>query len=137
MNKKKKKVVTVGVFDFFHLGHLNVLESAKSLGDYLIVGVHNDKLNTKGVDFLYSLDDRIRLVQSLCCVDEVVPYERIDLLIEGMDFDILAHGPDQNHQYFQKAFEWCIKNEKEVYTLPRTEGISSTKLRAILKHIEV
>jgi cytidyltransferase-like protein len=137
MKNKQKKVISVGVFDFFHLGHLNVLEAARSCGDYLIVGVHDDKLNTKGVDFLYSLEERMRFVKSLACVDEVVPYERVDLLVKNTNFDVFAHGPDQNHQYFQEAFEWCGANQKEVVTLERTDGISSTKLRAILKHRNV
>lgn len=131
------KVLTVGVFDFFHLGHLNVLEQAKSYGDYLIVAVHDDKLNTKGVDFLYTLEERLRFVNSLGFVNEAIPYERVDKIVELIDFDIFVHGPDQNHQYFQKAFEWCKASGKEVITSERTEGISSTRLRAFLKNYEI
>lgn len=131
------KVLTVGVFDFFHLGHLNVLEQAKTYGNYLIVAVHDDKLNTKGVDFLYSLEDRMRFVENLGFVDEVIPYERVDKIVESVDFDIFVHGPDQNHQYFQKAIDWCKTNGKEVVTSERTEGISSTRLRNFLKHHEI
>jgi glycerol-3-phosphate cytidylyltransferase len=136
-NGFKKKVVTVGVFDFFHLGHLNVLEAAKKHGDYLIVAVHDDKLNTKGVEFLYSLGERMRFVESIKCVDEVIPYERVDLLLPKIDFDVFAYGPDQNHQYFQKAFEWCEQNNKEMVMLQRTEGISSTRIREIINKKEV
>lgn len=134
---KEKRVLTVGVFDFFHLGHLNVLEAAKEKGNYLIVAVHDDKLNTKGVEFLYSLEERMRFVRSIVFVDEVVPYERIDLLVENVDFDIFAYGADQNHEFFQKAFEWCRKNKKELVMLKRTEGISSTKLRGIIEKKEI
>src|SRR5690606_24200475 len=109
----------------FHLGHLNVLEAAKSHGDYLIVAVHDDKLNIKGVEFLYSLEERMRLVSSIKFVDRVIPYERVDLLVQEIDFDVFAHGEDQNHQYFQKAFEWCKNNNKQTVVLERTEGISS------------
>lgn len=133
----KKKVVTVGVFDFFHLGHLNVLEAAKEHGDYLIVAVHDDKENIKGVEFLYSLEERMRFVGSIKFVDEVIPYERVDILLEAIDFDIFVYGPDQNHEYFQKAFEWCRKNNKELVMLKRTEGISSTQLRNILHKKEI
>lgn len=136
-NSDKKKVLTVGVFDFFHLGHLNVLEAAKKLGDYLIVAVHDDKLNIKGVEFLYSLEDRMRIIDSLKCVDEVISYERVDTLLKKTKFDIFAYGPDQNHQYFQKAFEWCRQNNKELVMLNRTEGISSTRIREIISKKEV
>lgn len=133
----KRKVVTVGVFDFFHLGHLNVLEAAKKQGEYLIVAVHDDKLNTKGVEFLYSLEERMRFVESIKCVDEVIPYERVDLLLPVIDFDVFAYGPDQNHKYFQKAFQWCEKNNKEKVKLQRTDGISSTRIREIVNKKEV
>lgn len=133
----KKKVITVGVFDFFHLGHLNVLEQAKKQGDYLIVAVHDDKLNIKGVDFLYSLEERMRFVGNIGFVDEVIPYERVDTLVKNIDFDVFAHGQDQDHQYFQEAFSWCDANNKERIELKRTEGISSTKLRAILKNRDI
>ncbi len=101
----KRIVLTVGVFDFFHLGHLNLLESAKELGDYLIVAVHDDKLKIKGVEFLYNLEERMRLVDSLKCVDKVIPYERVDIAVKTVDFNVFVHGPDQNHQYFQKQKE--------------------------------
>lgn len=132
-----KRILTVGVFDFFHLGHLNVLEQAKSYGDYLIVAVHDDKLNTKGVDFLYSLGDRLRFVNNIGFVGEAIPYERVDKIVQAVDFDVFVHGPDQNHEYFQKAFEWCKNNNKEVIMSERTEGISSTRLRNFLKHYEI
>ncbi|MGM0589734.1 MAG: adenylyltransferase/cytidyltransferase family protein [Bacteroidota bacterium] len=131
------KVITVGVFDFFHLGHLNVLQKAKKQGDYLIVAVHDDKLNTKGIDFLYTLEQRMRFVKNLKFVDEVISYERVDLILKKVDFDVFAHGPDQNHQYFQKAFQWCKENDKKLVQLERTEGISSTKIRNILKNKDI
>lgn len=135
--ESKKKVLTVGVFDFFHLGHLNVLENAKKQGDYLIVAVHDDKLKSKGIDFLYTLEERMRFVGDIKLVDEVISYESVDQLVQKIDFDVFAHGPDQNHEYFQKAFQWCENNHKELVTLERTKGISSTILRRVLKHIEV
>ena len=114
-----RKVITVGVFDFFHLGHLNVLESAKEHGDYLIVAVHDDKLNTKGVEFLYNLEERMRFVASIKCVDKVVPYERVDELLSKIDFDVFAYGPDQNHQYFHG---WNNGHAKAFLYLNRDSG---------------
>lgn len=132
-----KKVLTVGVFDFFHLGHLNVLEAAKKQGDYLIVAVHDDKQNTKGVEFLYSLEERMHFVESIKGVDEVIIYERVDTLLPTIDFDVFAYGPDQNHEFFQRAFDWCRKNNKEMVMLQRTDGISSTRLRKIINKKEI
>lgn len=132
-----KKVVTVGVFDFFHLGHLNMLEQAKDFGDYIIVGVHDDKFRSKGIDFLYSLEDRIRFVKNIRFIDEVIPYERVDILLKKIDFDVFMHGPDQDHEFFQKAFTWCRDHDKEIQVSQRTEGISSTRLREFLKQYEI
>lgn len=98
-----KKVITVGVFDFFHLGHLNVLEAAKKHGDYLIVAVHDDKLNIKGVEFLYDLEERMRFVGSIKFVDEVIPYERVDTLLESIDFDTFVYGPRPKSRIFSKS----------------------------------
>jgi len=124
-----KKVITVGVFDLFHLGHFNLLKHASTHGDNLIVGVHDDKLNTKGVDFLYSLEERLEIIEALKFVYKSLPYERVDLFLEKNEFDVFVHGPDQNHQYFQKAIEYCKKNGKGVVELSRTDGISSSDIR--------
>jgi len=127
-----KRGITFGVFDVFHIGHLNMLKKAKEYCDYLIVAVHDDRLNIKSVEFLYSLEDRIKMVSAIRFVDEVIRYERVDLSLPTVDFDVLLCGPDQNHQYFQNAFRYCKKNEKDIQLLARTEGISSTKIREIV-----
>lgn len=126
-----KKVVTVGVYDIFHLGHFNFLEKASRYGE-LIVGVHDDVTFSKGVDFLYSLEDRIRIVGAFEFVSEAKRYVRVDQFLEEVEFDIFAHGPDQDHEYFQTAKEYCLRNGKEVVEVPRTDGISSTQLRKFL-----
>lgn len=127
-----KKVVTVGVYDIFHLGHFNFLENASRYGDELIVGVHDDVNFSKGVDFLYSLKDRMRIVGAFDFVSEARRYVRVDKFLEEVEFDVFAHGPDQDHEYFQVAKEYCLSNGKEVVEVPRTEGISSTQLRRFL-----
>lgn len=132
-----KKVLTVGVFDFFHLGHLNILEQAKKQGDYLIVAVHDDEKNSKGVEFLYSLEQRMYMVGALKCVNEVVSYKRVDLAVKKIKPDIFVYGPDQEHKYFQEAFLWCQNNNIKMVKILRTKGISSSKIRAILKDKEV
>lgn len=123
------KVLTAGVFDLFHYGHFMCLKKASKLGDQLIVAVHDDKEFSKGIEFVNTLEQRLEMVASHRMVSITVPYERIDKLVREVEFDILAHGPDQNHQYFQAAFEWCRENGKQVIEIPRTEGISSSAIR--------
>lgn len=62
-----KKVITFGTFDVFHVGHINIIERAASMGDYLIVGISSDSLNysKKGRYPIYSEDDRMKIIQSL------------------------------------------------------------------------
>lgn len=126
------KVVAVGVFDIFHIGHFNMLEKASEFGDELLVGVHDDKLNIKGVEFLYSLQDRLRMIEALKIVSRALPYERVDLFLKDLDFDIFAYGPDQDHEYFEAAKDHCRERGKRLVEIPRTEGISSTQLREFL-----
>ena len=127
-----KRVLTVGVFDLFHVGHLNFLERARQHGDYLIVAVHDDKQKSKGKDFFFDIDDRIRLIRGLRIVDEATIYERVDLIVEQVCFDVFCHGPDQNHEYFARARSYCAAHNKRVVLLERTPGISSTAIREFI-----
>ena len=127
-----KKVLTVGVFDYFHLGHLRLFKNAKKLGDYLIVAVQDGDFILKfkpNANVLYTTEQRLELVGALKVVDEVTTYQAVDEDIQKIDFDVFAIGGDQNHEGFQRAVKWCEEHGKEVVTLPRTEGISSTMLR--------
>ncbi len=127
-----KKVLTVGVFDYFHLGHLRLFENAKKLGDYLVVAVQEGDFILKfkpEAKVLYSTQERLDLVSALKVVDEVVTYEAVDEDIKKIDFDIFAIGGDQNHAGFQRAVKWCEENEKEVIRLPRTPGICSSEIK--------
>ena len=93
-----KKVLTFGVFDYFHLGHLRLFKQAKQYGDYLIVAVQRDECvaeDKPGAVLRYSLDERIELIESIKIVDDVLPYDHISpLFLDHMDFDILALGED-------------------------------------------
>jgi glycerol-3-phosphate cytidylyltransferase len=131
------KVLTVGVFDLMHYGHHNCISCAASLGDYLIVGVHTDDGTTKGCTFSQSYETRAQVVAEHPQVNQVVLYDRVDLLVEKLEFDVFAYGPDQNHFFFQQAFEWCRRNGKKIILIPRTEGISSTMLRHSGNHAVV
>ena len=133
-----KKVVTVGVFDYFHLGHLRLFENAKKLGDYLIVAVQDgvNILKTKpNANVLYSTEQRIDLVKALRVVDEVTIYKDVDSFLPTIDFDVFAVGGDQNHEGFQRAIKWCEENGKEVIHLPRTPGICSSQIKESLQKL--
>lgn len=131
-----KRVVTFGVFDYFHLGHLRLFETAKEYGDYLIVAVQSDdhifKTKPNSVIF-YNTTDRKELISALKIVDEVIVYDDVDNTLPKIDFDIFVVGEDQNHTGFQNAIKWCVENDKEVRKLPRTPGICSSEMKRKLQ----
>ena len=127
-----KKVITFGVFDYFHYGHLRLFERAKKLGDYLIVAIQDGDSILKykpNADVLYSTEQRIEMISALKLVDEVVVYKNVDETIKEVDFDVFAIGGDQLHDGFNRAVEWCNQNGKEVIRLSRTQGISSSDIK--------
>ncbi len=131
-----KKVITFGVYDLLHIGHVLLFKKAKELGDYLIVAVQDDDVIRKykpEAEMVYTINERLMMVGAIKCVDEVVVYKNVDKDIRKIDFDVFAKGPDQNHEGFQRAIDWCRDNEREVVVIPRTEGISSTMIRNIKK----
>lgn len=131
-----KKVITFGVYDLLHIGHVLLFKKAKELGDYLIVAVQDDDVIRKykpEAEMVYSINERLMMVGAIKYVDEVVVYKNVDKDIQKIDFDVFAKGPDQNHEGFQRAIDWCRDNEREIVVIPRTEGISSTMLRNIKK----
>ena len=128
-----KKVITFGVFDYFHLGHLNLFERAKKNGDYLIVAVQDGEciLKTKpNAKILYSTEERIKMIKALRIVDEVIVYRDVDVTISDIDFADFVVGGDQNHEGFQRAIQWCKNNNKEVIRLQRTPNICSSDIKA-------
>lgn len=131
-----KRVFTVGVFDYFHIGHLRLFENARKHGDHLIVAVQNGDTILKykpDANVLYSTEQRIELISALRVVDEVVVYEDVDTIIQQVDFDVWAIGEDQTHAGFQRAMEWCREHGKEIVRLPRTAGISSSHIKGELE----
>ena len=133
------KVLTVGVYDYFHLGHLRLFENAKELGDYLIVAVQDEDfiLKTKpNAKILYTAEQRKELVGALRVVDEVVGYTDVDAIVKMIDFDVFAIGEDQNHEGFQKAVEWCKEKGKKIVRMRRTPGISSSDIKQKLISLE-
>ena len=81
-----KKVITYGTFDLLHYGHINLLQRAKALGDYLIVAVSSDEFNRqKGEVCYFSYEERKRMVEALRCVDLVIPEESWDQKIRRLE----------------------------------------------------
>jgi len=132
----RKTVLTVGVYDMLHIGHILLFKRAKELGDRLVVAVQDDDVVQQykpEARMIYTTEERMFMVSAVRWVDEVVVYKDIDKDIQNIDFDVFAKGPDQSHAGFQRAVEWCKANGKEIVTIPRTEGISSTLLREYSK----
>ena len=127
------KVLTVGVYDLLHIGHINLFRNARKLGDSLTVAVQESDVVLKykpEAKLVYNTDERLYMVHAIRYVDEVITYRDVDEIVKQVDFDIFATGPDQIHSGFQRAFQWCREHGKQVVVVPRTEGISSTLLRA-------
>ncbi len=128
-----KKVLTVGVFDYFHYGHLRLFQNARALGDYLIVAVQDGDYILKykpEAKIFYTTEQRLELVGALKAVDETCIYYDVDKIVEQVDFDVFAVGGDQNHAGFQKAIAWCESHGKEVVRLNRTPGVSSSEIKS-------
>ena len=136
MANKPKTVLTFGVYDMMHIGHILLFERAKERGDRLVVAVQDGDYILKykpDTRIIYTTEERLYMVSTVRYVDEVVTYKDVDKDVQNIDFDILVLGQDQNHAGFQRAIEWCKEHGKEVVRLPRTEGISSTLLREYSK----
>lgn len=129
------KVLTFGVFDYFHYGHLKLLERCKKLGDYLVVALQNDDqilINKPNAKVLYSFNERKEMLEAIRYVDKVVPYNQVVDDVKKIDFDILVVGGDQNHGGFVNAIEWCKENGKKVVFLERTPNICSSEIKKSL-----
>lgn len=131
-----KKILTVGVFDYFHYGHLRLFKRAKALGDYLIVAVQEGDYILRykpEANVIYSTEQRIEIISALNVVDEVITYTDVDKIVKDVDFDVFVVGGDQNHAGFRRAEAWCKEHGKEIVCLSRTEGISSSDIKKSLQ----
>jgi len=122
-----KKVITYGTFDLLHKGHIRLLERAKALGDDLPVCVSSDEFNAeKGKRAYTSYEDRKYILEAIKYVDRVIPEKSWDQKIKDVqdnDIDIFVMGDD-----WKGKFDF-LKDYCEVVYLPRTEGISTTKIK--------
>lgn len=128
-----EKILTFGVFDYFHLGHLRLFKQCKHYGDYLIVAVQDGGYITRfkpEAKVLYSTVERIEILESIKQIDEVIVYDTVSSeTLEKIDFDILALGEDHRGARFDEITDWCRHHDKKVVRLKRTEGISSTSIK--------
>ncbi len=130
---------TCGVYDLFHIGHLNLLKNAKGLCDKLIVGVSIDKLvEYKNKRAVIPFEERIEIVRSIKFVDAAIPQEDLDKykMWEKLHFDILFVGDDwYNTPSWQEMEEKFKKVGVRVVYFPYTKNISSTLLNETLQKL--
>ncbi|RKI40740.1 glycerol-3-phosphate cytidylyltransferase [bacterium D16-51] len=127
-----KKVITYGTFDLLHYGHINLLQRAKALGDYLIVALSTDEFNSieKQKITYFSFEERKRLLEAVRYVDLVIPernWEQKVCDVKEFKVDTFVMGDDWKGK-FDFLNEYC-----EVVYLERTPEISTTKIKKDLK----
>lgn len=122
-----KKIITYGTFDLLHYGHINLLQRAKSFGDYLIVGLSTDDFNAhKNKKCYFPYEKRKKMLEALRCVDLVIPEENWEQKrsdIKEFKVDTFVMGSDWTGK-FDYLTDLC-----EVIYLPRTPEISTTKIK--------
>ncbi|WP_156290929.1 glycerol-3-phosphate cytidylyltransferase [Oceanobacillus salinisoli] len=129
-----KKVITYGTFDLIHNGHINILRRAKAMGHYLVVGLSTDDFNElKGKKAYHSYEIRKDILEAIRYVDEVIPEKSWDQKVEDVkhhNIDLFVMGDD-----WEGKFDF-LKKYCEVVYLPRTVGISTTKIRNDLYNVD-
>ena len=138
--KKYNIGYTTGVFDMFHVGHLNILKRAKAQCEHLIVGVSTDELvkGYKGKIPIIPFEERFAIVGAIKYVDEVVPQTSMDKFKawEQLKFNVLFHGSDwKDSDMYNAIVKQFSTIGVEVVFLPHTAGVSSTLLADVLRKI--
>jgi glycerol-3-phosphate cytidylyltransferase len=122
-----KKVITYGTFDLMHMGHINLLKRAKDLGDYLVVAISTDEFNAlKNKKSYHSYENRKMILEAIRYVDEVIPestWEQKAEDVKNHDIDVFVMGDD-----WKGKFDF-LRDHCEVVYLPRTVGVSTTKIK--------
>lgn len=131
--KKYKTGYTTGVFDMFHVGHLNILKKAKEQCDYLIVGVSTDELVEayKHKTPIISFEDRVKIVEAIKYVDKVVAQTNMDKkeAWEKLHYDVMFHGDDwKNSDMYNKEIQKLSEVGVVVEFIKHTDGVSSTDI---------
>lgn len=130
---------TAGVFDLFHIGHLNLLRNAKGMCDRLIVGVSTDDLvKLKGKNPVIPFCDRIEIVRNIRCVDAVVAQENMDKLemCKKLKANVMFVGDDwyQSERWQEYEAEFAKEGIRIVY-FPYTKNVSSTQISKALTYL--
>ncbi|MFV0380293.1 MAG: glycerol-3-phosphate cytidylyltransferase [Anaerorhabdus sp.] len=122
-----KRILTYGTFDLLHWGHINLLKRAKAKGDYLIVALSTDEFNDiKGKKSYHSFEERKKMLEAIRYVDLVIPEETWEQKKDDIikyHIDLLLMGDDWEGKFDD------MKSLCEVIYLPRTQGISTTKIK--------
>ncbi|SLL08375.1 Glycerol-3-phosphate cytidylyltransferase [Mycobacteroides abscessus subsp. abscessus] len=128
-----KKVITYGTFDLLHIGHINILRRAKELGDHLTVGLSSDEFNKlKHKEAFHSYKNRKMILEAIRYVDEVIVENDWDQKIRDVvdhNIDVFVMGDDWKGK-FDFLQDYC-----EVVYLPRTDGISTSKIKTDIINI--
>ncbi|MCI1858742.1 MAG: glycerol-3-phosphate cytidylyltransferase [Sporolactobacillus sp.] len=129
-----KTILTYGTFDILHYGHINLLRRAKALGDYLIVGLSTDEFNAlKNKNAYFNYQNRRLILEAICYVDKIIPeksWEQKKADIKKYNVNTFVMGDD-----WEGKFDFLKRYCKVIY-LPRTLGISTTKIKHDLGRME-
>jgi len=134
--KKYKIGYTQGVFDMFHVGHLNLINRAKEQCEFLIVGVNSDELvlSYKNKKTIVGENERVEIVANIKAVDKAVISDTLDKVVQHkkLQFDAIFIGDDwKGSERWKATEEELAKIGVDLVYLPYTQGVSSTKLRVV------
>ncbi len=138
---KEIKGYTTGVFDMFHIGHLNIIKKSKQNCDYLIVGITTDELcmKIKGKKPIVPFSERVEIVRALKYVDEVIAQDRVDEIgdYQKYEFDRIFKGSDwKNTEKWNTLEEYFLSVDVKVMFFEYTDTTTSTELRKKLLNIK-
>lgn len=124
-----RRVLTYGTYDLLHYGHIRLLQRAKELGDYLIVALSTDEFNAiKGKQAYHNYETRKKMLEAIRYVDLVIPENDWEQKIDDVKnyyVDVTVMGGDwEGNPKFEELRDYC-----EVVYLPRTKGISTSKIK--------
>ena len=133
-----RTAITFGVFDLLHFGHFELFRRIRELVGsegrvYVMLQIDESIAKYKpGCKNVYDFATRQKMIETLRTVDKAIPYDAVGVeAVENLDFDVLVVGPEHANERFQRLFKWCAERGKEVVTLPRTQGISTTMLKEL------